>query len=65
MIPCDCCIHEKSDNDAVCMSCVHTHVDYFQPAGKCATCEFDVRQYGICKRCVDFDMHTPKNRRAK
>ncbi len=54
--PCPCCAHyDDGHGESACLGCKHNAADNFMAGGKCATCRYDPRTYGICKRCVDFD----------
>lgn len=58
--PCDCCVHYwQGEGDSYCIRCKHSAEDNFLAGNKCASCQYDPRLHGICKRCVDYDQYTP------
>ncbi len=64
--PCACCKHEEDCGwDSNCIDCKYAGTDKFEPAGKCATCEYDARKHGICGQCVDFDQYVPNVERTR
>ena len=60
-LPCPCCSHyENGGGDYTCLTCKYNHEDMFEPDGLCATCAYDPRLIGVCRSCIDYDRHQPK-----
>lgn len=61
--PCGCCEHYgDGGGDVSCLNCKYNKPDNFEPSGKCATCVYDPRKYGICGMCIDFDQYQERSK---